>query len=53
MLEEAIATPAVIERFQKVGFEPAFKRYADWPGFVGKEIAEMKELARTAGIKEE
>jgi len=53
MLEEAIATPAVIERFQKVGFEPAFKRYTDWPGFVGKEIAEMKELARTAGIKEE
>ena len=46
MLEEAIATPAVIERFQKVGFEPAFKRYADWPGFVGKEIAEMKELAQ-------
>jgi tripartite-type tricarboxylate transporter receptor subunit TctC len=53
MLEEAIATPAVIERFQKVGFEPAFKRYTDWPGLVGKEIAEMKELARTAGIKEE
>jgi tripartite-type tricarboxylate transporter receptor subunit TctC len=53
VLEEAIASPAVIERFQKVGFEPAFKRYTDWPGFIAKETAEMKELARTAGIKEE
>jgi len=53
VLEEAIASPAVIERFQKVGFEPGFKRYPDWPGFIAKETAEMKELARTAGIKEE
>ena len=53
MLEEAIATPAVIERFQKVGYEAAFKRYSDWPGFIAKETAEMKELARQGGIKEE
>ncbi|WP_249166800.1 tripartite tricarboxylate transporter substrate binding protein [Bradyrhizobium sp. JYMT SZCCT0428] len=53
MLEEAIANPVVAERFQKVGFEPAFKRYTDWPGFVTKEIAEMKALAQAAGIKEE
>ncbi|WP_249779902.1 Bug family tripartite tricarboxylate transporter substrate binding protein [Bradyrhizobium sediminis] len=52
-LEEAIANPAVAERFKKVGFEPAFKRYTDWPGFIGKEIAEMKALAQAAGIKEE
>ena len=53
VLEEAIASPAVVERFQKIGFEPAFKRYSDWPGFIAKETAEMKELARAAGIKDE
>lgn len=53
VLEEAIASPAVIERFRKVGFEPAFKRYGDWPGYVAKEITEMKALAQAAGIKEE
>jgi tripartite-type tricarboxylate transporter receptor subunit TctC len=53
VLEEAIASPSVIERFQKVGYEAAFKRYSDWPGFIAKEIAEMKELARQGGIKEE
>ena len=53
MLEEAIASPSVIERFQKVGYEAAFKRYSDWPGFIAKETAEMKELARQGGIKEE
>jgi len=52
-LEEAIASPSVIERFQKVGYEPGFKRYSDWPGFIAKETAEMKELARQGGIKEE
>jgi tripartite-type tricarboxylate transporter receptor subunit TctC len=52
-LEEAIASPSVIERFQKVGYEAAFKRYSDWPGFIAKETAEMKELARKGGIKEE
>jgi len=53
VLEEAIASPSVIERFQKVGYEAAFKRYSDWPGYIAKEIAEMKELARQGGIKEE
>jgi tripartite-type tricarboxylate transporter receptor subunit TctC len=53
VLEEAIASPSVIERFQKVGYEAAFKRYSDWPGFIAKETAEMKELARQGGIKEE
>jgi tripartite-type tricarboxylate transporter receptor subunit TctC len=53
VLEEAIASPSVIERFQKVGYEAGFKRYSDWPGFIAKEIAEMKELARQGGIKEE
>jgi tripartite-type tricarboxylate transporter receptor subunit TctC len=53
VLEEAIASPAVIERFKKVGFEPAFKRYPDWPGFIAKETTEMKALAQAAGIKEE
>ena len=53
VLEEAIASPAVIERFKKVGFEPDFKRYTDWPGFIAKEITEMKALAQAAGIKEE
>jgi tripartite-type tricarboxylate transporter receptor subunit TctC len=53
VLEEAIASPSVIERFQKVGYEAAFKRYPDWPGFIAKETAEMKELARKGGIKEE
>jgi len=53
VLEEAIASPSVIERFQKVGYEAAFKRYPDWPGFIAKETAEMKELALKGGIKEE
>ena len=53
VLEAAIASPAVIERFKKVGFEPDFKRYTDWPGYIARETAEMKELARTAGIKDE
>jgi tripartite-type tricarboxylate transporter receptor subunit TctC len=53
VLEEAIASPSVIERFQKVGYEAAFKRYPDWPEFIAKETAEMKELARKGGIKEE
>jgi hypothetical protein len=48
-----IASPSVIERFQKVGYEAGFKRYSDWPGFIAKETAEMKELARQGGIKEE
>ncbi|NOJ49138.1 Bug family tripartite tricarboxylate transporter substrate binding protein [Bradyrhizobium archetypum] len=52
-LEEAIASPSVIERFQKVGYEAAFKRYSDWPGFIAEETAAMKELARQGGIKEE
>ena len=53
VLEEVVASPSVIERFQKVGYEAAFKRYSDWPGFIAKETAEMKELARQGGIKEE
>ena len=53
VLEEAIASPSVIERFKKVGYEAGFKRYPDWPGFIAKETAEMKELARKGGIKEE
>jgi tripartite-type tricarboxylate transporter receptor subunit TctC len=53
VLEEAIASPSVIERFQKVGYEAGFKRYSDWAGFIGKETAAMKELAQAAGIKEE
>jgi len=53
VLEEAIASPSVIERFKKVGYEAGFKRYSDWPGFIAKETAEMKELARKGGIKEE
>ena len=53
VLEEAIASPSVIERFQKVGYEAGFKRYPDWPEFIAKETAEMKELARKGGIKEE
>jgi len=53
VLEEAIASPSVIERFKKVGYEAGFKRYPDWPGFIARETAEMKELARKGGIKEE
>jgi len=53
VLEEVVASPSVIERFQKVGYEAGFKRYSDWPGFIAKETAEMKELARKGGIKEE
>jgi arginase len=53
VLEEAIASPSVIERFQKVGYEAGFKRYPDWPGFIANETAEMKELARKGEIKEE
>jgi tripartite-type tricarboxylate transporter receptor subunit TctC len=53
VLEEVVASPSVIERFKKVGYEAAFKRYPDWPGFIAKETAEMKELARKGGIKEE
>jgi tripartite-type tricarboxylate transporter receptor subunit TctC len=53
VLEEAVASPSVIERFKKVGYEAGFQRYPDWPGFIAKETAEMKELARKGGIKEE
>jgi len=52
-LEEIVNTPSVIERFKQVGFEPGFVRYSDWAGTIGKETAEMKEIAQKAGIKEE
>ncbi|TGN85439.1 tripartite tricarboxylate transporter substrate binding protein [Bradyrhizobium yuanmingense] len=52
-LEATINNPSVVERFTKVGFEPGFTRYSDWAGAVTKEIAEMKEIAQKAGIKEE
>ncbi|AMA58778.1 Bug family tripartite tricarboxylate transporter substrate binding protein [Bradyrhizobium sp. CCGE-LA001] len=52
-LEEMINNPSVAERFAAVGFEPGFKRYGDWPSAIGKETAEMKEIAQKAGIKEE
>ncbi|MBR0782665.1 Bug family tripartite tricarboxylate transporter substrate binding protein [Bradyrhizobium iriomotense] len=52
-LEEIVNTPSVIERFTQVGFEPGFVRYSDWAGTIGKETAEMKEIAQRAGIKEE
>lgn len=52
-LEEIVNSPSVIERFTTVGFEPGFMRYSDWAGAIGKETAEMKEIAQRAGIKEE
>lgn len=52
-LEETINNPTVAERFAKVGFEPSFAPYSDWAGAIGKEVAEMKEIAQKAGIKEE
>lgn len=52
-LEEIVNTPSVIERFTQVGFEPGFVRYSDWAGTIGKETAEMNEIAQKAGIKEE
>ena len=33
--------------------EPITIGYSDWPGFIAKETAGMKELARQGGIKEE
>ncbi|RZN12975.1 ABC transporter substrate-binding protein [Bradyrhizobium genosp. SA-3] len=52
-LEETINNPSVAARFAKVGFEPGFARHSDWAGAIGKETAEMKEIAQKAGIKEE
>ncbi|KYH03197.1 tripartite tricarboxylate transporter substrate binding protein [Bradyrhizobium sp. DOA1] len=52
-LEEMINNPSAAERFAAVGFEPGFKRYGDWLSAIGKETAEMKEIAQKAGIKEE
>lgn len=52
-LEEIINSPAVVERFTKVGFEPGFARFSDWAGAVTKETAEMKDIAQKAGIKDE
>lgn len=52
-LEETINNPSVAERFAKVGFEPGFARYSDWAGAIGKETAEMKEIAQKAGINED
>ncbi|RXG87877.1 tripartite tricarboxylate transporter substrate binding protein [Bradyrhizobium vignae] len=52
-LEETINSPSVTERFTKVGFEPGFTRYSDWAAAIGKETAEMKDIAQKAGIKEE
>ncbi|MDH2351806.1 tripartite tricarboxylate transporter substrate binding protein [Bradyrhizobium sp. SSUT112] len=52
-LEATINNPSVVERFTKVGFEPGFAPYSDWASTVNKEIAEMKQIAQTAGIKED
>lgn len=52
-LEDIINNPSVVERFSKVGFEPGFARYSDWASAVNKETAEMKQIAQTAGIKED
>lgn len=52
-LEEMINSPAVAARFAKVGFEPGFARYSDWARTIGKETAEMREIAQKAGIKED
>ncbi|MCP3400770.1 tripartite tricarboxylate transporter substrate binding protein [Bradyrhizobium sp. CCGB20] len=52
-LEDTINNPSVVERFSKVGFEPGFARYNDWASAINKETAEMKQIAQTAGIKED
>lgn len=52
-LEDIINNPTVVERFTKVGFEPGFARYGDWASAINKETAEMKQIAQTAGIKED
>jgi tripartite-type tricarboxylate transporter receptor subunit TctC len=52
-LEATINNPTVVERFTKVGFEPGFARYSDWASAINKETAEMKQIAQTAGIKED
>ncbi|WP_249137868.1 hypothetical protein [Bradyrhizobium canariense] len=52
-MEATINNPTVVERFTKVGFEPGFARYSDWASAINKETAEMKQIAQTAGIKED
>lgn len=37
----------------QLGFEPAFATSTDWAGDVTRELAEMRAVARSAGIKEE
>lgn len=50
-VEETLKAPGVAERLSKLGFEPAFQIFDDWPGRIGRDIAAMKELAQKAGIK--
>lgn len=50
-LDKVMNDPAVKERMLKTGFEPAYAKYADWPGQIGKEIAAMKAIAQSANIK--
>lgn len=37
----------------KLGFEPAYRVFSDWPGEIGREIEAMKKIAQDANIKAE
>jgi tripartite-type tricarboxylate transporter receptor subunit TctC len=52
-VEEMMRDGPLRERMSKIGFEPAFEKYGDWPGKITKEIADMKAIAKTADIKGE
>jgi tripartite-type tricarboxylate transporter receptor subunit TctC len=52
-VEDVMRDPGLIARMTKSGFEPAFEKYADWPGKITKEIADMKAIAKAANIKGE
>jgi tripartite-type tricarboxylate transporter receptor subunit TctC len=52
-VEEMMRDGLLRERMSKIGFESAFETYADWPGKITKEIADMKAIAQAANIKGE
>jgi len=50
-LAGAMAQADTTERMKAAGFEPRHAAVADWPGFIGADIARMKTIAERAQIR--
>lgn len=53
VLDAVMKDSAVQAQMTKLGFEPLYRVYTDWPGEIGREIEAMKTIARDANIKAE